>query len=99
MRRVLAGALVLMTSAWTSGVRAADVDAAESEVPKDFPRLILDTGRREVPPPDPEAYRFFVHGEYQVRYQVQRSYPLVATASAIDRSPGLVQQSLGQNKF
>ncbi len=99
MRRVLAGALVLLTSAWTSGVRAADVDAPEAEVPKDFPRLILDTGRREVPPPDPEAYRFFVHGEYQVRYQVQRSFPLVATASAIDRRPGLVEQSLGQNQF
>ena len=96
MRRVLALALVLVTSAWTEAGRADDATPA---VPNDLPRLVFDTGRPEVPAPDPEAYRFFVHGEHQIRYQVQRSFPLVASASAIDRQPGLVEQSLGQNQF
>ncbi|MBX3220717.1 MAG: hypothetical protein KF795_09370 [Labilithrix sp.] len=95
---MLALALVLAASAWSRGVRAADDDAAAG-VPKDFPRLVFDTGRPDVPAPDPEAYRFTVHGEHQLRYQVQRSFPLSATASAIDRRPGLVEQSLGQNQF
>ncbi|MBX3217112.1 MAG: hypothetical protein KF850_34085 [Labilithrix sp.] len=95
---MLALALVLAASAWSSGVRAADDDAAPT-VPKDFPRLVFDTGRPDVPAPDPDAYRFTVHGEHQIRYQVQRSFPLTATASAIDRRPGLAEQSLGQNQF
>jgi hypothetical protein len=99
MRRVLALVVVAVTSAWTSGARAADDDNPTAEVPKAFPRLVLDTGRAEVPAPDPEAYRFTIHGEYQLRYQVQRSFPLTPTASAIDRQPGLVEQSLGQNQF
>lgn len=98
MRRVLALALVLLTSAWSNEGRADDATPAPA-VPDDLPRLVFDTGRPDVPPPDPEAYRFFVHGEHQIRYQVQRSFPLVATASAIDRQPGLVEQSLGQNQF
>lgn len=97
MRRVVALALVLLTSAWSSGARADDDDAPR--VPKDFPRLVLDTGRADVPAPDPDAYRFFIHGEHQLRYQVQRSFPLVASATAIERRPGLVEQSIGQNQF
>lgn len=69
------------------------------EVPKDFPRLVLDTGRAETPAPEPDAYRFTMHGEHQIRYQAQRSFPLVATASAINQKPGLIEQSLGQNQF
>ena len=98
MRRVLALALLLLTSAWTNEGRADDTTSS-SGVPEDFPRLVLDTGRAEPPPADPDAYRFVIHGEHQIRYQVQRSFPLVATASAIDRQPGLVEQSLGQNQF
>jgi len=98
MRRVLALALVLVTCAWTNIGRADEASAAPA-VPHDFPRLVLDAGRIDVPAPDADAYRFFVRGEHQIRYQVQRSFPLVATASAIDRQPGLVEQSLGQNQF
>jgi len=82
--------------------RAADGDAEGEEpvtVPKDLPRLILDTGRRELPAPDPDAYRFMLHGEHQIRWQAQRSFPLSATASSIDAKPGLVEDSIGQNHF
>jgi hypothetical protein len=98
MRRVVALALVFATSAWTTGAFADDAPNG-STVPQDFPRLVLDTGRADVAPPDPDGYRFFVHGEHQIRYQVQRSFPLVASASAMDRQPGLVEQSLKQNQF
>ena len=98
MRRVLALALVLVTGAWTTVVRADPADTAPA-VPDDFPRLVFDTGRNEVPAPDADAYRFLVRGEHQIRYQVQRSFPLVATPSAMAAQPGLVEQSLGQNQF
>ncbi len=68
-------------------------------VPSDFPRLVLDTGRAASPPPDPDTYRFSLHGEHQLRFQAQRSFLLVPTASAIDQKPGLVEDSIGQNWF
>ena len=98
MRRVHALALALVTSAWTNAARADDA-SEPSAVPDDLPRLVFDTGRPDIPSADPDAYRFFVHGEHQIRFQVQRSFPLVATASAINQKPGLVEQSLGQNQF
>lgn len=70
-----------------------------SDVPKDLPRLVLETGRREVAPPDPDAYRFVIHGEYQLRYQGQRSFTMIATTSDVDARPGLVEDSLGQSHF
>lgn len=73
--------------------------AEGDEAPRDLPRLVLDTGRPELPAADAEAYRFFVHGEQQFRLQAQRSFPLSATASAIDRRPGLLEDSIGQNWF
>ncbi len=107
MRRVLALAVVLLTSTWASPGRADGGAGADDSTPAngtngvtdEFPRLVLDTGRIDVPTAEPDAYRFFVRGEHQIRYQVQRSFPLVATASAMDRQPGLVEQSLGQNQF
>jgi hypothetical protein len=78
--------------------RADDADAF-GEIPKDLPRLILDNGRVDVPAADPDAYRFFLHGEHQIRYQAQRSFPLIATASSINAKPGLVEDSIGQNQF
>jgi hypothetical protein len=99
MRRVIALGVVLLTS--VAGAARADGGEARSEggVPKDFPRLVLDSGRLDAPAPDADAYRFFVRGEYQMRYQLERSFPLVASASAIDRRPGLVEKSIGQNQF
>lgn len=90
-------ALVVSTFLATSA-HAEDADAPEGEIPKDLPRLILDTGRVDVPAADPDAYRIFFHGEHQIRYQAQRSFPLVATATDINRKPGLQQDSIGQNQ-
>lgn len=71
----------------------------EPRVPEDLPRLILDTGRPRVPEPEPDTYRFDAHGEYQLRYQAQSSFPLVPTASTAAGRPGLVGDSIGQNQF
>lgn len=98
MRRVIALAVVLLTSA-ASTARAETGAGHGDDVPADFPRLVLDTGRLDTPQPDPEAYRMFVRGEYQLRYQAERSFPLVASTSAINQRPGLVEQSLHQNQF
>jgi hypothetical protein len=78
---------------------ADDVDATDGDIPRDLPRLILDNGRVELPDAEADAYRFFLHGEHQIRYQAQRSFPLVATASDINRRPGLAADSIGQNQF
>lgn len=97
MRRVLSGSLIAAT---LLAARAAGAgEDAEPDVPADLPRLVLDSGRIPPPAPEADAYRFFVRGEYQLRFQAQRSFPLVATASAIDAQPGLVEQSIGQNAF
>lgn len=103
MRRLLV-ALSLLAPVWiTTEARADEAngngDGAPGEIPRDLPRLILDDGRPVMPAPDPDAYRFILHGEHQIRYQAQRSFPLVATASDINRRPGLVEDSIGQNQF
>jgi hypothetical protein len=72
---------------------------ADEEVPKDLPRLILDSGRIETRPPEEDLVRFQMHGEYQMRYQIQRSFPLDPTTSTVNRVPGAVEDSLGQNHF
>src|SRR3954453_20954239 len=97
MRRLLvavslAGPLFLATPAHAE-------DEGDSEIPKDLPRLILDSGRVEMPAPDPDAFRFILHGEHQIRYQIQKSFTLVPTASQINGRPGLEADSLGQNQF
>jgi hypothetical protein len=90
------GCAVLLAAA---PARAAEgYGEAEAVVPQDFPRLVLDTGRREAPTPDPDAYRFVIHGEYQIRYQAQTSFLLDPTESAVARRPGLVGDSIGQNQ-
>jgi hypothetical protein len=98
MRRPWLTALTLV--ALLSAVTPARADEdGEGDVPKDLPRLVLDNGRRDLPPPDPDTYRFSLHGEHQLRWQAQRSFPMVATASAIAAQPGLAENSLGQNHF
>lgn len=72
--------------------------APDPQVPEDFPRLILDAGRRDFPKPEDDAIRFNLHGEHQVRYQVQRTFPMEATASSIAGRPGLKEDSTGQNQ-
>src|SRR6185295_13526017 len=45
-------------------VPAAAVEATpEGDIPKDLPRLLLDNGRAEMPRPEPDVYRFTLHGE------------------------------------
>ena len=83
-----------------AGARSTPDDAEpDGDIPKELPRLVLDNGRVDIPLPDPDAYRFILHGEHQIRYQAQRSFPLVATASQINGKPGLVEDSIGQNQF
>ncbi len=65
----------------------------------DFPRLVLDTGRTPVKPPEVDLVRFQIHGEYQFRYEHLRSFPLDVTASSLGAHPGATSDSLGQNDF
>jgi hypothetical protein len=99
MRRLLVAALLSAPVLIAREAHADDTDRGDAAIPKDLPRLILDDGRPTMPAADPDAYRFILHGEHQIRYQAQRSFPLVPTASDINRRPGLVGDSLGQNQF
>jgi hypothetical protein len=98
MRRLLVALWLVAPVLMATPARADDAEP-DGDLPKDLPRLILDNGRNDVPPADPEAYRFILHGEQQLRFQAQRSFPLVATASSINARPGLVEDSIGQNAF
>jgi hypothetical protein len=95
----VAPASPVATEAPKEPAKEAPKDGANDAVPKDLPRLVLDTGRTEVKPPDDELVRFQIHGEYQMRYQVQRSFPMDATTTTVNRVPGALEDSLGQNHF
>src|SRR4051812_36612962 len=56
--------------------------------PEGVAALVLETGRPALPSPEPDVYRFFVHGEEQIRVQAQRSFPMIASASARAAQPG-----------
>lgn len=99
MRRLLVALSVVAPVLIGASTTAHADEESDGGIPKDLPRLVLDNGRVEVAPPDPDAYRFTLHGEHQIRYQAQRSFPLVATATDINRKPGLVEDSIGQNQF
>ena len=71
----------------------------ETKVPEDLPDLVLKTGRLARRKPEPKLVFFDMHGEYQLRYQAQRSVLMVPTASDIDEKPGLLEDSKGQNHF
>jgi hypothetical protein len=73
--------------------------AEEEEVPQDFPRLVLDTGRPVVAPAEEDLTRFVIHGEYQARYEGLRSFPLDVSAHTVQDHPGAIEDSLGQNDF
>ena len=76
-----------------AGARAA------ADVPAELPQLVLDSGKRPAPAPAPDALRFAVHGEYQLRYQVEKSFTLDPSATQINARPGITADSLGQNQF
>lgn len=98
MKRLLA-LTGLLAAASTSRGAVADEPLPDDRVPKDLPRLVLDTGRPPPQPPEPDAIRLRVDGEYQLRYQVQRRFTLEPTTSAIAQTPGLVAASIGQRQF
>lgn len=56
-------------------------------------RLVLDTGRRTPPPPDPEKLSFSIRGEYELRYRVASDLRLTAPLSDGAAS------KLGQNQY
>lgn len=97
MRRLLVAVALSAPILFASEARADDAETGGGAIPKDLPRLILDDGRPPTPAPEADTYRFILHGEHQIRYQAQRSFKLTATASEIDRRPGLVEDSTGQN--
>jgi len=74
-------------------------DDDEKKVPDDLPDLVLKTGRVPRRKPESKVLFFDMHGEYQLRYQAQRSVLMAPTASDIDKSPGLLEDSTGQNHF
>jgi hypothetical protein len=78
---------------------ASSTAARADDVPLDFPRLVLDTGRVEVPAPEADVIRLQVHGEEQIRYEHLRSFPLDVSATRMQQFPGAVSDSLGQNDF
>lgn len=87
-----------LSAALFAGGRAARAD----DVPADFDRLVLDTGRIPTAPAERDLIRFQIHGEEQLRLQGLRSFPLDVTFSRANAvSPGnpnaVVSDSLGQN--
>ncbi|MBL9109371.1 MAG: hypothetical protein JNM74_08880 [Myxococcales bacterium] len=74
-------------------------DEVEPKVPENLPDLVLTTGKVRRRTPEPKVVFFDMHGEYQLRYQAQRSVLMVPTASAVDERPGLLEDSTGQNHF
>lgn len=78
--------------------------AQADDVPADFGRLVLDTGRIPTAPAEPGLIRFQVHGEEQLRVEGLRSFPLDVTWSranaVLPSNPNaVVSDSLGQNAF
>jgi hypothetical protein len=82
-----------------SAQAAEPLGGGDADDTDDLGHLMLDSGRIQPESPASDAYRFFVHGEYQLRYQAERSFLLEATATARAQQPGLSEQSLGQNQF
>jgi hypothetical protein len=78
---------------------SAPADAQEEPVPADFPRLLLDSGRPVVSPPEPDLVRLQLHGEYQLRYQFVRPFPLDVTPTTANDKPGAIEDSTGQSQF
>ena len=87
--RWLAGALLLTLAR----------SASAEDVPEDLPRLVLDTGRPPVKPAEPDLIRFQLNGEYQLRYEHLRSFPLDVSTTVANQKPGALEDSLGQKNF
>src|SRR4051794_6321524 len=86
---------------WSPFVTTATLVAAIATAARadDLDRLRLDTGRLVPPAPEADTYRAMIHGEHQLRFQAERSFPLTPAPAATAARPGLLEQSLGQNFF
>lgn len=78
---------------------AAPGTPATPPVPRDLSRLVLETGRPEVLPPERDLVRLQINGEYQLRYEHLRSFPLDPSVSLLATQPRAREDSLGQNDF
>jgi hypothetical protein len=80
---------------------AAPATARADDVPTDFARLVLDTGRVALQAAEPDVVRLQMHGEEQLRYEHVRSFPLDVTQSRAASITGAsaVSDSIGQNDF
>ncbi len=65
----------------------------------EFSHLVLDTGRLAPPKPHADWVHLTVHGEAQLRGQLERSFPLDVTATTKNTNPGAIEDSIGQNAF
>jgi hypothetical protein len=92
-------ALYLVAPAALLAAAGAPRIALAQDVPSDLSRLVLDTGRVDPQPAEPDKLRLQFHGEYQLRYEHVRSFPLDPTATTTLANPGVVGESLGQNDF
>lgn len=88
-------ALALLPAA----ARADDEGAEHDPVPADLSRLVNDVGRETVPKAERDAIKLMIHGEYQLRGQLQRSFPMDPTLSFRVANPNVREASLGQNGF
>lgn len=79
-----------------ASVAYADDPTASNE---EFSRLVLDTGRLASPKPDDEWIHLTLHGEAQLRGQLERSFPLDVTAGTKSVTPNAIEDSIGQNAF
>ena len=95
----LAGASLFLCLSAGGALAAEPMGGGAADELDDLDHLRIDSGRIRPASPEADVYRFFVHGEYQLRYQAERSFLLEATASARAQKPGLAEQSLGQNQF
>jgi hypothetical protein len=91
-------ASLAVAGALSSELARAD-DRSPDEAPADFARLVLETGRATVQPPEAGVIRLQLHGEEQLRYEHLRSFPLDVTASRVAQYAGAVSDSIGQNDF
>jgi hypothetical protein len=88
--------IALLLSTFASSALADDDPTASNE---EFSRLVLDTGRLVPPKPGAEWVHLTVHGEAQLRGQLERSFPLDVTASTKSAHPNAIEDSIGQNAF
>lgn len=78
---------------------AQSVPGEEGDVPEDLPRLVNESGRIEPHKAESDRLSIQIHGEYQLRGQLERAFPMDATASFRQDFPGAVGESLQQHAF